>query len=89
MAGISKGNGMWARLLQFTAIIAALLLGLWLFVMVSVAQAYGVPLTTGWGMLHLWWMFWVPFHLLAAAFLYGGLMSRSSSDRTRSSDRSR
>ena len=81
---------MWARLLQFTAIIAALLLGLWLFVMVSVAQAYGVPLTTGWGMLHLWWMFWVSFHLLAAGFFTGRrmVMSRSLPDRTRSSDRS-
>ena len=80
---------MTGRLLQFTAIIAALLLALWLVVMLGVARTYGVPLTTGWGVLHLWWMFWVPFHLLAAAFLYGGLMSRSSSDRTRSSDRSR
>ena len=76
------------RLLQFTAIIAALLLALWLVVMLGVARTYGVPLTTGWGVLHLWWMFWVPFHLLAAAFLYGGLMSRSLPDRTRSSDRS-
>ena len=77
------------RLLQFTAIIAALLLALWLVVMLGVARTYGVPLTTGWGVLHLWWMFWVPFHLLVAGFLAGRLMSRSSSGRIRSSDRSR
>lgn len=73
-------------LLQVAAVVAALLLAIWLVAMIGVARTYGVPLTDAQGLLYLWSLFWVPFHLLAAGFLAGRLMCRSLPDRTLSSD---
>ncbi len=84
-----KGGAVTGRLLQVSAIIAALLLAIWLLVTVGVARTYDVSLMNRSGAFFLWGMFWVPFHLLAAGFLAGRLMSRSSSGRIRSSDKSR
>lgn len=82
-----------AILLQIAAVLGALLLGLWLWVVIAVSAAYMVQ---DWYLhpdmaIYLWLMFWVPFHLLAALFLAGRRMfrSRSSTDRIPSSDRFR
>lgn len=81
-------------LMQILAIPAALLLVVWLVALLGVRCTYGgdcaagIPLDGGL-LAGLYLSVWLPLHLLATGFLAGRVMSRFSTGRNLSSDRSR